>query len=72
MALLNNRCFYSLGLKKWKSFSCVRLFVAPMDPWNSVGQNTGVGSLDQTHVSRIAGRYFTSWASVEAQENWSG
>ena len=40
-------------------------------PWNSPGQNTGVGSFsfsskssqprDQTHVSRIAGRLFTSW-----------
>ena len=45
----------------------------PMDlysPWNSAGQNTGVGSLslpqgifqprDQTQVSRIAGKFFTS------------
>ena len=39
-------------------------------PWNSPGQNTGVGSLsllqgifptqDRTQVSRIAGRFFTS------------
>ena len=39
-------------------------------PWNSPGQDTGVGSLsllqgifptqDQTQVSRIAGRFFTS------------
>ena len=39
-------------------------------PWNSPGQNTGVGSLsllqgifptqDQTQVSRIAGGFFTS------------
>ena len=30
---------------KWKSLSCVRL-CNPMDcPWNSLGQNTGVGSL---------------------------
>ena len=44
-------------------------------PWNSPGQNTGVGSLsllqgfsqhrDQTQVSRIAGRFFTSWAIRE-------
>ena len=27
---------------KWKSLSCVQLFVTP---WNSPGQNTGVGSL---------------------------
>ena len=39
-------------------------------PWNSLGQNTGVGSLsllqgtfpprDLTQVSHIAGRFFTS------------
>ena len=27
---------------------------------------------DQTQVSRIAGRFFTSWATREAQEYWSG
>ena len=26
----------------------------------------------QTQVSRIAGRFFTSWATAEAQEYWSG
>ena len=42
-------------------------------PWNCPGRNTGVGSLfpspgdlpqprDQTQVSCIAGRFFTSWA----------
>ena len=32
---------------EWKSLSCVRLFATPwtIDPWNSPGQNTGVGSL---------------------------
>ena len=51
--------------------SCLTL-CDPMDsPWNSPGQNTGVGSLfllqaifpkprDQTQVSCIAGRFFTS------------
>ena len=30
---------------KWKSLSCVRLFVISWNsPWNSPGQNTGVGS----------------------------
>ena len=48
-------------------------------PWNSPGQNTEVGSLsllqrsfqprDWTQVSRIAGRFFTSWARVG--HNWS-
>ena len=27
---------------------------------------------DWTQVSRIAGRFFTSWATREAQEHWSG
>ena len=45
-------------------------------PRNSLGQNTGAGSLsllqeifptsDQTQVSWIAGRFFTSWATREA------
>ena len=40
-------------------------------PWNSLGQNTGVGSLslfqgsseprDRTQISRVAGEFFTSW-----------
>ena len=51
-------------------------------PWNSPGQNTGVGSLPLLQgifptqglnpVSHIAGRFFTSWATREAQEYWSG
>ena len=27
---------------------------------------------DQTQVSRIAGGFFTSWATMKAQECWSG
>ena len=54
--------------------SCLTL-CDPMDcsPWNSPGQNTGVGSFfflqgifpnrDQTWVSCIAGRFFTVWAT---------
>ena len=48
-------------------------------PWNSLGQNTRVGSLsllqgssqprDRTQVSHIAGRYFTSWATREAHQD---
>ena len=51
-------------------------------PWNSPGQDTGVGSLslpqgtsqtrDWTQVSHIKHGFFTSWASREAQEYWSG
>ena len=40
--------------------------------WNSSGQNTGVGSCSlqgifPTQVSHIAGGFFTSWATREAQ-----
>ena len=45
-------------------------------PWDSPGENTGVGchallqgifpSRDWTRVSRIAGRFFTNWATREA------
>ena len=54
----------------------------PYSPRNSSSQNIGVGSLslvqgffptqDQTLVSRIVGRFFTSWATGNAQEDWSG
>ena len=47
-------------------------------PWNSPGQNTGVGSPSllqgifptryQTQVSHTAGRFFTSWATKEAHD----
>ena len=47
-------------------------------PWNSPGQNTGVGSLsfsressqpsDQTQNSHMAGRFFTRWATREASQ----
>ena len=46
-------------------------------PWNSPGQNTGVGSCSilqgifPTQVFRIASGFFTSWATREAQEYWS-
>ena len=64
--------------------SNVRLFVTPYAVAFSVhgdfpGKNTGVGChtilrgssqpRDQTQVSRIAGRFFTSWATREAVNN---
>ena len=55
---------------------------AVYSPWNSVGQNTEMGSLslfqgifqpwDQTQISCIAGGFFIGWATREAQEYWSG
>ena len=68
-----------------KSLSVVSDSLRPhglYSPWNSTGQNTGVGSLsfsrgssqsrDQTQLSHIAGEFFTNWATREAQEYWSG
>ena len=105
---------------KWKSLSCVQLLATPwtISPWNSPGQNPGVGShsllqgifptqesnpdllhcrqilyqlshqrsprilewvaisfsggssqlRNRTQVSSTAGRFFTIWATREAQE----
>ena len=51
-------------------------------PWNFPGQNAGVGSLSLlqgifptqrlNQVSRIAGGFFISWTTREAQEYWNG
>ena len=66
------------SLWKWKSLSCVQLFVTPWlySPRNSSGQNTEMGSLsfsrgssqpqNQTRVFCIAGGFFTNWAIREA------
>ena len=63
---------------KWKVLSQGWLFATPglYSPWNSPGQNTGVGILsllqeifptqDWTQVSHIAGELFTSWPAREA------
>ena len=72
-------------LNESKSCSVVSDSLRPhglYSPWNSPGQNTGVGSLsflqgssqprNRTQVSCMAGGFFTSWATGEAQEYWSG
>ena len=74
MDLLISHIFYQVS----ESRSVVSNFETPI----LQGQNTGVGSLsllqgssqprDQTQVSHIPGRFFTSWATQEAQEYWSG
>ena len=68
------------GLVKVKvTQSCLTLWPHELySPWNSPGQNTGVGShsllsgssqpRDQTQVSHIADRFFTIWATREAWE----
>ena len=45
--LLRHRWFFCPNEVKWKSISCVRLFEphGPDSPWNSPGQNTGMGSV---------------------------
>ena len=65
-----------------ESRSAVSISLLPhrlYSPWNSLGQNTGVGSLSlcqgifltqgSKHVSRIAGRSFTNWAIRELNPN---
>ena len=70
------------GEAKWKLLSCVRLFVTPMNcTVHGILQNTGVGSLsfsrgssqprNQTQVSRIAGSFFTSWATRYLCQTWT-
>ena len=45
------------GILEWVAFPYSRVFSKPID-W--------------TQVSCIAGRFFTSWATREAQEYWNG
>ena len=64
--------------------SCVQLFVTPWTAVHGILQARILewvaflfsrGSSqprDQTQVSRISGGFFTSWATREAQEYWSG
>ena len=62
---------------KWKSLSCVRLFATPWTvhgilqarilEWVAFPLSRGsFQPRDQTQVSRIAGKFFTSWATREA------
>ena len=61
--------------RKWKLLSPVQLFETPWTnrPWNSPGQNTGVGSLSllqgifPTQVSHIVGGFFTSEPSGKSK-----
>ena len=69
----------------WKSLSRVRLYSTPWTIqsmefsrpvyWRGVAFPFSRGSSqprDPTQPSRIVGRFFTSWATREAQEYWSG
>ena len=69
--------------RKWKWLSCVRLFVTPWtiesmefsrpEYWSGLAFPFSRGSSqprDRTQVSCIAGGFFTSWATREAQWYW--
>jgi len=68
---------------KWKSFSRVRFFVTPWTytvhyflqgrilEWVAFPFSRGSSQpRDWTQVSGIAGRFFTSWSTREAQASW--
>ena len=65
---------FMLNEIKWVTQLCW-ILCNPMDysPWNSPGQNTGVGShsllqgIFLTQVSHVAGRFFISWVTREAR-----
>ena len=74
--------------EKWKgkSLSCIRLFVTPWTTSTVHGillakilqwvafplSRVSSQPKDWTQVSRITGRFFTTWATRETQEYWSG
>ena len=77
--------YYSPSKWKWKSLSHVWLFRDPMGcqvhgilqvrilDWVAFPFSMGSPQLrHRTQVSCIAGRFLTSWATREAQEDWSG
>ena len=61
---------------KWKLLSHVHvhgILQATTLEWVAYPFSRGSSQFrDQTQVSCIAGRFFTSWATREAQEHWSG
>ena len=76
---LTSVCFITISWKvKVKAVQVCLTLCDPMNysPWNSPGQNTGVGSLsfsrgssqprDRTRVFCIAGDFFTNWTIREA------
>ena len=71
-------------LWKWRSLSCVQLcdlmdytvygiLQTKILEWVAFPSSRGSSKpRDQTQVSWIAAEFFTSWATKEAQEYWSG
>ena len=78
-------CGAIISTIKWKSLSHMRLFVTPSTytaheilqarilEWVAFPFSRGSAQPRyQTQVSLIAGIFFSSWATREAQEHWSG
>ena len=63
-------------VKKWTSLilsNSLRLTLARILEWVAIPISRGSSQpRNQTQVSHIAGRFFTSWATRETQEHWSG
>ena len=54
-------------------YTAHRILQARILEWVAFPFSKGSSQLrDQTQDSQIAGRFFTSWATREAQEYWSG
>ena len=70
------------GTIAWVKLKVAQSCPTLCSPWNSPGQNTGVGSLSLLQgifpTQRLKpglphwGRFFISWATREAQEYWNG
>ena len=67
-----------LWFEKWKSFNHVQLYTvhgilqARILEWAAFPFSRGSSPpRDLTQVSHIAGRFFTSWATRQAQQYWS-
>ena len=77
----NQACPFLFSISESESCSVVSHSLRPHglnSLWNSPSQNTGVSSpfllqrIFPTQVFHIAGGFFISWATREAQEYWSG
>ena len=86
--LINASCYFSVGWKRKVKVKVTQSYPTLCDPmdytvhgilqarimeWVALPFSRGPSQpRDQTQVSCIAGRFFTSWATREAQEYWSG
>ena len=60
-------------VKIWKQYTVHRILQVRILEWVAFHFSRGSSQpRDQTQVSCIVGRFFTSWATREAQEYWSG